>query len=161
MARPVYDDAFKDRAVALAVEHGAAEAARLTNVNAGTIRSWMSRTPGVATDVRQTIADARTVAADRRGVKREELRTLLIEKAVDMLGRMDEAHIDFKGKDAKTVTFPKAPSGACQQYATAAAILLDKFRLEMGEATGRVERSEPVRAAEEVLDELEQRRRAA
>jgi ABC-type branched-subunit amino acid transport system ATPase component len=48
-------------------------------------------------------------------------------------------HIDFKGKDATEVTYPKAPAAAFQQYATSAAILIDKFRLEGGEVTERTE----------------------
>ena len=63
----------------------------------------------------------------------------LLERAADLLERMDEPHVEFKGKDADQVTYPMAPAAAVQNYATSAAILIDKFRLEMGEATGRQE----------------------
>lgn len=159
MPRPTYTDEFKAEAVALAIQHGAAAAARQVDVNAGTIRSWMSRTPGVATDVHRTIEDARETARQRREAAREELRTLLVTKAVDLVKRMDEEHVDYRGKDADQVSFPKAPPQACQQYATAAAILLDKFRLEMGEATGRTEHTGETReAAKHVADEIAARR---
>jgi hypothetical protein len=52
---------------------------------------------------------------------------------------MDAPHVDFKGKDAGSVTYPVAPAAAVQNYATSIGILLDKVRLEAGEATGRVE----------------------
>ena len=70
---------------------------------------------------------------------REEVRELLLVKAKDALERMDQPHIEFKGKDATQVTYPKAPASAFQSYATSAAILLDKYRLEVGEATSRAE----------------------
>jgi transposase-like protein len=160
MSRPRYDDDTKARAVALAVEHGPTEAGRLTGVKPGTIRSWCSRS-GVATEAAERTAAATDAAKARRETKREELRTLLIEKAVDLVNRMDEEHIDFRGKDAGRVTFPKAPAQACQQYATAAAILLDKFRLELGESTDRTARvTEPVTDAEHLLDELDAKRKA-
>jgi len=82
--------------------------------------------------------DSATKAASARAdLKREELRELLLDQAVDLLHRMNAPHKDFKGKDALTVWWDKAPSGATKDYATAAAILIDKYRLEMGEATNR------------------------
>lgn len=102
----------------------------------------------------------------RQQVLRTTLRELLLLKACDALARMDEPHIDFKGKDAFQVTYPKAPAGAFKQYADAAATLLDKYRLEMGEDTSRVSvdiRNNIRRAAEiygldpdEVMAEAEQ-----
>jgi hypothetical protein len=56
-----------------------------------------------------------------------------------VLKRMDEPHVDFKGKDADRVVYPVAPAAAVQNYATSAAIMLDKYRLEVGEATARTE----------------------
>ena len=52
---------------------------------------------------------------------------------------MDAPHIEFKGKDAISVEYPIAPAGAVQNYATSVGILIDKYRLEVGEATNRSE----------------------
>jgi hypothetical protein len=74
--------------------------------------------------------------------KRAELKQLLIANAVDLANRMHEEHIDFKSAGPAgpvEVTYPKAPAQACQQYATAIGILLDKYRLECGEVTSRDE----------------------
>ncbi len=147
----------KTEVVAYAVDHGPAEAAKHYGIKATTVRSWCSRA-GVATDASERTKAATESAQARRLAKREELRTLMIEKAVDLVHRMDEVHIDYRGKDADQVTFPKAPAQACQQYATAAAILLDKFRLEMGEATGRTEHTAGKEAAHALADELAARR---
>ena len=40
------------------------------------------------------------------------MRELLLVKAKDALERMDQPHIEFKGKDATQVTYPKAPASA-------------------------------------------------
>ncbi len=70
---------------------------------------------------------------------RAKLKTQLLEKAVDLLGRMDAPHTDFKGQGAHEVVYPIAPASACLSYATSIGILIDKFRLENGEVTGRDE----------------------
>jgi hypothetical protein len=75
----------------------------------------------------------------RHRAAREELRVLLIETPIKLIRRMDEPHIDFKGKDAQMVEYPVAPAPAVQHYATSVGIMIDKYRLEMGEATGRSE----------------------
>lgn len=43
MARRVYTPDERQQAIALAVEYGPAEAARLTEISSGTIRVWCSR----------------------------------------------------------------------------------------------------------------------
>lgn len=75
MARARYDEAFRTRAVALAVEHGPAEAARSVGVNAGTIRSWCSRA-GVATASAEIMREAR----DQIILTHEARRAALAEK---------------------------------------------------------------------------------
>ena len=84
---------------------------------------------------------ARAMLALRHNQLREELRVRLLEKALDALDRMDERHIDYKGNNALEVSWEVAPSGAFKDYATGAAILIDKYRLEMGETTSRTHRS--------------------
>lgn len=42
-------------------------------------------------------------------------------------------------KDGVEIDLPEPPADAVQKLATAAAILIDKLRLELGESTGRTE----------------------
>lgn len=165
MARASYTDTVKARGVALYLEHGAAEAARILtvelgrNVPAGTIASWASR-QDVATERHTNNLDRVECARVAREAKREELREKILDKALDMLDRMDEPHHDYRGKDADRVTWDKAPADACKAYATSCAILVDKFRLEMGETTGRTAHEHVgAEKAHGLVDELDARRR--
>ena len=64
---------------------------------------------------------------------------MMAEAFEDALARRNHPHKDFKGKDATPVYWETAPSGDFKNYITAAAILLDKMRLEEGKATERRE----------------------
>lgn len=143
MARTRYTEAQKTEAIALAVEHGPAEAARRLGgeITAGTIRTWCHRA-GVATATAEKMAEAREAHIARREVAREKLRTLLIETSLTLVERIDAA------ENARDV----------QPLAISAGILLDKFRLESGEATGRTEHTGKD-AAHVIADELAERRR--
>lgn len=72
-------------------------------------------------------------------LRRAELRDRLIETAHDMIDRMSKPHVDFKGKDGMRVEYPIAPAEAVRNYAISLAVLIDKYRLEVGEVTGRTE----------------------
>lgn len=138
MTKRSYTDAQRGEALDLYDEVGAAEAARLLEfeVEANTIRVWAHRDGRSRYSAEKTEA-ATQASQHRQAERREELRETLLSKAMDMLMRMDEPHIDYKGKDAMRVEWPKAPASACQSYMIAAATALDKYRLEMGEATSR------------------------
>lgn len=86
-----------------------------------------------------TAKDARKVQAEHHAAKREQLRVALLDKSLDLLNRMDEPVHDFRGKDAAPVTFDRAPAGDVRNLAVAVGILVDKLRLESGEATSRGE----------------------
>lgn len=133
-----WSDEVKARALELWQSDGMAVAHAETGVPKGTITGWV-RAAGLSGESRGV--DRTRAATEARlakqAEKRVEFQTLLLDKAVDMLHRMDQPHTDFKGRDAVEVHFDRAPSGACQQYATSAAILIDKFRLEVGEVTER------------------------
>ena len=135
-----YSQAEKEKALAAYVALGPAETARQLGIPKGTLVSWASRA-GVQSDAAQKTQAATEAAEAYCAAKRAELKRLLIEKAVDLIERMDEPHIDFKtaAGGVMEVTFPKAPAKACHDYAFASAILLDKFRLESGEVTSRDE----------------------
>lgn len=138
MAR-TYSDDEKATALNVYASQGLAEAWRLTGIPKPTIASWARRLGLPHTDAAAKTREATEAAAERAHRLRQDLRSKLLEKAVDLLDRMDAPHVEFKGKDARAVTYPIAPAGAVQNYATSAAILIDKYRLEVGEATDRTE----------------------
>ena len=100
------------------MEFGTAEAHRITGVPRRTIIDWASKAGVIAQAPNEKMQAARIA---RMAVKREEMRELLLDRAVDLLERLGGPS---KAADTKHV-------------ATAAAILIDKYRLEMGEATAR------------------------
>lgn len=154
-----YSDEVKAEALRLYQEVGLAEAWRQTRIPKPTIASWARRGGLPHTDA-ATKTHAATIAASARADQlRAELRVTLLEKALDLLGRMDAPHTDFKGKDASSVEYPIAPAAAVQNYATSVGILIDKYRLEVGEATERTESREL--AARLTDDELDDAIRAA
>ncbi len=125
--------------VDLAVEHGTAETVRRTGISGTTVKRWVAPAGNtVQTNTKKTEL-ARQHLAVRRDEKREQLRTLLLDKAIGLLERFDVEHKDYRGKDVQEVYWDRAPSGATKEYAIAVGILIDKFRLEMGEHTGRTE----------------------
>ncbi len=149
-----YTDQERSEALGFYEEVGAADAARLCDfvVSAGTIRQWAHRAGMSRYSAEKT--QAATEATRRRASERRaELQELLLSRAIDMLLRMDETHKDFRGKDAVAVFWDKAPAGAAKDYATAAAILLDKYRLEMGEHTDRTQMI-TIGAVDEAIERL-------
>jgi hypothetical protein len=135
----------EEKTVALATyaEHGLARAHDEHDIPKATLRKWaigagMDTSAIAGRSVEQTQA-ASAARSARCEVLRLELREGFLVAAADMLDRLDEEHVDFRGQQAREVTFPKAPADACRNYVTAAAILIDKYRLEVGEATDRSE----------------------
>ena len=137
-----YTDEQRAEAIALYIEHGAAEAGRRTNIPARTIRRWAADQQLTAVKDK-TLQEATAHLQVLQDKMRAELRIRLLETALDALDRTTQEHVDYRGKDAKPVTWEIAPSGDMKNYATTAAIMLDKFRLEMGESTGRLETMTP------------------
>lgn len=135
--RPYTAKERKD-AVELVAQHGLAHAWRETGIPKPTLVRWCDEAGVERFHPEQTRA-ALTVLQDRAAMTRETLRLMLLEKAVDLMERIDEPHVEFKGKDADAVTYPVAPASAVQNYATSVAIFIDKYRLEIGEATSRGE----------------------
>lgn len=133
-----YPPELRDAAIRTAAQEGVTAAAKAHGVGKATISRWCSEA-GIGTVPNEQTQAATDAAALKRAALREQIGTELLVKALDMLTRMDEEHKDYRGKDADEVFWDKAPSGACQQYATAAAILIDKSQLLSGEATSRGE----------------------
>lgn len=138
VSRRTYTDAERVQALALYETDGPTAVEERLGVPKQTVSDW-AKAAGVRTVRNERTAAAVDAARLDRELVREQLRDEMLRRALDLLGRMDEPHVDFKGKDASEVTYPKPSPSGCQSYATAAAILLDKFRLEVGEVTGRTE----------------------
>lgn len=136
--RTEYSAEEKQRALDIYVERGLSAAWRETGIPKPTVASWARREnlQTFASENQQAAIDAHSQQAE---VMRARIRVTLLEKVEDLLSRMDAEHIDFKGKDADAVTYPIAPASAVQNYATSVGILIDKYRLEAGEATTRDE----------------------
>ena len=137
MAR-TFTDEEKQEALLLYVDVGPAEASRRTGISPLTISSWAKRSGLHTNAVVKTKAATEALIAKADSM-RVELRVRMLAKALDLVDRMDAPHVEFKGKDANQVSYPVAPAGAVQNYATSIGILIDKYRLEVGEATGRYE----------------------
>jgi hypothetical protein len=123
-------------ALELYVQFGPREASRQSGIPARTISRWAAKA-GVATEVLSETAKATEAATAKAELTRAWIRATLLEKVADILGRLDMPHIDFRGKDAVQVTFPGPTPTGVKEYALAIGILLDKYRLEMGESTDR------------------------
>jgi hypothetical protein len=152
---PRYTAKQKAQAIQAWQKHGTAEASRQTGISTTSITRWVRADPDVVqTNAKQT-EKARLELARRTRERREQVRALLMEKVLDLLERMDKEHVDFKAAGNSgpvQVTYPIATSGDVKNYAIAMAVLLDKYRLEAGESTDRVEHISPELAAS-VLDE--------
>ena len=126
------------QALGMIEDYSLGDISRKLGIPKSTLSRWVQQA-GLGTSrvekVRAAVAATHAANEERRA----ELRGLLLEYAVKLMRRMDDPHIDFKGKDVQEVTFPVAPAAACQHYATSVGILIDKYRLEQGEVTGREE----------------------
>lgn len=168
MGNRTYTDKERRDAVALVAEHGLAYTWRETGIPKPTLARWADDAGVERTGTEKTRA-ATAALTERHAHLRQVVRLELLEKVADLIERMDAPHVEFKGKDADKVEYPIAPAGAVQNYATSIGILIDKYRLEMGEATGREERwtndhiDHERGIAQAIREELEERarRRAA
>ena len=145
-----YTDSQRREAVNLYIQHGTTKASEQSGIPKRTILYW-AKNANVVAQARDKTDTARAELARLNAERRERIKTLLLEKIEDLIGRMDVEHVDFKGKDAQMVTYPIATSGDVKNYAVSVAVLIDKYRLEMGEATDR--REITFEQAESRLDE--------
>jgi hypothetical protein len=138
MSAPVRTEADRQNAIALAQQKGLAAAARETGIPRPTISRWMAAA-GLVTNTSPRTAAATAAAIHRRELLRARLDNKLLRMADRLLDRMNSPHVEFRGSDARKVVYPRAPAAAVQNYAVSAGILIDKYRLESGEATSRSE----------------------
>jgi hypothetical protein len=124
-----YTAVQREEALALALQKGNAQAARQLGIPRGTLQRWLAEAGlnngGVS----------RRMEAAHEGSKLRRER--LLERAMYALDRMDKPHVEVRG--TTTVRVPAATDAGVQALALAAAVLIDKYRLEVGEATTRGE----------------------
>lgn len=120
----------------LSANKAAEQVAKPLGVTSRAVHQWATKAgTNLGDHSHQAANRAREVQEAQYLAKRAALRNLLLEKVTDILGRMDQPQIDFRGKDAQEVTFPIANASDVRNYAVAAAVLIDKMRLEAGEPT--------------------------
>lgn len=131
-----------DRNLALMLypEKGTAQTARETGIPPRTIRRWVNEA-NLAAARSLALKEGGALLAKTHEVMREEVRVLLLEKTLDLLERFDVPHVEYKaaGAEMHRLEHPAATSGDVKNYAGAIHQLIDKYRLEMGESTGRTE----------------------
>lgn len=127
-----FTKAQRAKAVELAHLEGVAHAAEATGCSRQSIYNWIKD----SIDTEKTPEEIQREAL-YQSTLRASIRIRLLEKIDNLLDRFDQPHYDYRGKDADRVTWDSATSGDIRSYATAIGILLDKYRLEMGEATSR------------------------
>lgn len=127
-----FTKAEQAESVALFHEQGAAFAADHRGVSRQTIYNWVRASIDTEKTPEEIAAEALYQATLRSSIRRR-----ILEKVDNLLDRFDQPHSDFRGKDARKVTWDTATSGDIRSYATSIGILIDKYRLEMGEATAR------------------------
>ena len=133
-----YTDAQKAEAVRLSVDVGTAEAARQTGASKRSIVGWV-KVAGVTAQAKvQKTESAREVLAAVTAKRREELDGLLLDAGIHHLQRSIAAD---SGRDA-------------QAYMIGAGIGVDKYRLEMGEVTGRTEQMSVPQAVATLEEEV-------
>lgn len=154
-------------ALAVYVEHGLATAHRETGIPKSTLQKWARREGldlgAIAGAHAERTLNASAARAQSCEALRLELREQLLVVAGGLLDRIDMVHIEFRGKDAAQVEYPNAPASACRDYVWSTAVLIDKYRLEVGEVTGRTEQlgaDEVESRAIQALNELDERRAA-
>ena len=132
-----YTDEQKAEAVSLYLEHGSAYAAEVVGCSQRSVYHWL----GLQGLQPKKPDEQRAETAARHTAKRETLRELLMDRAIDMLHRMNEPHVAtiMHDGDIAEIIHQKAEAADCKSYAVAGGILIDKYRLEMGEATARTE----------------------
>jgi hypothetical protein len=133
VARQRTPDYVKARAMSLYDEFGLSEAARRLGVDRKTITRWRKQMGIASKTAKGEYGPEQQQIAQQHDRIRADIRNLMLMKTRQLLVGISDT---TSGRDAK-------------DFATAAAILMDKFRLEMGEVTGR---RETVNASEQLDD---------
>ena len=146
---------LKAEALRIWREQGPAAASKATGIPNGTIGAWAARAALQPLHRNRVPLEALEVVRAQRAALREELELRMLEVALRLVKRIEEPHVEFQssGGVVQPVELPQASPRAAREYATAAAILLDKYRLERGEATDRTEHGQVRHMADSLSDE--------
>jgi hypothetical protein len=138
MVRREYSWDFKSEVLAVYEVDGPAATARLYKMPVRTLKSWATRL-GMHTGAETK--DVTEAACMAQKALRESIRVKVLHRADEMLDRMGEPMRIWVGSGATPVEveIDKPSASVCRDLATTFGILLDKYRLEVGEATTREE----------------------
>ncbi len=143
MTKQTYTDKQRAEALRIFEENGAIAAAKTIGCSRMQVYRWYKES--VTLHIEKSEEEQRVDIAYQHAIRLRARRRML-SRIDNLFDRMDQPHIDFKGKDVEQITYPTASSTDIRNYVTSIAILIDKYRLEMGEATGRIETVTPVDA---------------
>ena len=134
--RRAYTNAFRAKVMETYEAEGLAAAAREHGVPRGTV-SWWAKKAGLT-------GHQSEIARDGLAARLERIKEKLGRRAEEMLDRMDEPMVSWtgSGKNAVRIELPRPPAGVCREFATTAAILIDKLQLLRGEPTERHEHTD-------------------
>lgn len=129
-----YTDTERQMALDIYRTQGATAAAKAIGCSRQTVYDWLA--DSLSTDTEKEKRKEEAIA--RRVVLREHARSRLVYTYLRLIDRCTES-VKIITKDGIELELPEPPADAVQKLALAAAILMDKLRLELGEATGRTE----------------------
>lgn len=146
---------LKRQALELWRSEGPAAASKATGIPAGTIGAWATRAALQPLHRNRVPVEALEVLRHQRAALREELELRMLDTALRLVKRIEEPHVEFlsSGGVVQPVELPQASAKAAREYAVAAAVLLDKYRLERGEATDRTEHGQVRPMADSLTDQ--------
>lgn len=162
-----WDQKTRQQAIDLYVTDGASEAARQTGVPVRTVRRWASEA-GLAAARNENLTNGAEQLALLHQHRREEIRSRLLDIGLDLLDRIEAPHekiVTLSGMPGVGAMVERVPlelpdASDVKSYAVAFGVILDKYRLEMGEHTthARTEGTDDVdRRIRQLVDEHERR----
>jgi DNA-binding transcriptional MerR regulator len=165
-----WDQTTRQQAIDLYVTDGASEASRRTGVPVRTVRYW-ANAEALAAARDQRLTDGAARLAKQHAQLREEIRLRTLEVSADLLDRISAEHekiVVLSGGPMNPPFVERVPlelpeASDVKAYAVAFGVLLDKYRLEMGEHTThtRTESTDDVdRRIAQLVDEHERRSQA-
>lgn len=129
-----YTDTERQMALDIYRTQGASAASKAIGCSRQTVYDWLADSLSTDTDKQKAQEDA----ISRRIVLREHARTRMVYTYLRLIDRCTES-MKIITKEGVELELAEPSAESAQKFATAAAILIDKLRLEMGESTGRTE----------------------
>lgn len=133
-----YSDSERADALKVCEQVGLYSAVKQTGIPRATLFSWMQKA-GVKTSNSEKTQAATEAHLANIEERRARIRAKLLQRAEQLLDRVTGSYTTHVGREATPVQTDVPPAAACKDLAVAVGILIDKFRLECGEVTGREE----------------------